>query len=79
MINPVVGDNKTEAGIIIPQAALPPLQRALVIKVGGGVHKESVPVKAGDMVLFPRGAGQEFKFEETTYRLIRSTDLSAII
>jgi len=79
MVNPEKESNRDESGIIIPEAAMPPLQRALVIKVGGGVHKEKMPVKPGDMILFPRGAGQKFKFQEATYRMIKSSDAIAII
>lgn len=79
MINPEKESNRTDQGVIIPDAAMPPLQRALIIKVGGGIHKDSMPVKAGDMILFPRGAGAEFKFQETTYRMIKGSDAIAII
>jgi len=79
MINPEKESHRTKGGVIIPDAALPPLQRALVIKVGDGIHKDDMPVKAGDMILFPRGSGQPFEFQEAIYRMIKGSDAIAII
>lgn len=79
LINPVVGDGKTHSGIKIPEAAMPPIQKALVVKVGPGVDDKRPCVKAGDTIIMSRGVGVEVEFGDAKYRIIKDSDVLAIV
>lgn len=79
MVNPAVDDMKDQGGILIPEEALPPIQRAVVIKTGRGVGDAKPIVKAGDTIIMPRGIGSEVAFGDANYRIIKELDVLAIV
>jgi len=75
---------KTEGGIILPEAAKEKPQEAQVIAVGSGKTlangKVVAPeVKVGDKVLFGKYSGNEIKVEDKEYLIMDSDDVLAII
>ena len=77
-------EQKSSAGIIIPDTAKEKPQRGSVIAVGEGKKDDSgkriaLDVKVGDEVLFGKYAGTEVKIENEEYLIMHETDLLGVI
>lgn len=77
-------EQKTAGGIIIPDTAKEKPQQGKVTAVGRGRILEDgkvVPlvVKAGDLVLFSKYAGNEIKIDGEEHLIMREDDILAII
>ena len=71
-------------GIIVPDSAKEKPQQGQVIAAGNGTSKDDgqrVPldVKAGDLILFGKYAGQEIKLEGKEFLIMREDDVLAVI
>ena len=71
-------------GIIIPDTAKEKPQQGKVIAAGNGKLKDDgtrVPldVKAGDLILFGKYAGQEIKLEGEEYLIMKEDDVLAVV
>ncbi len=71
-------------GIIIPDSAKEKPQQGKVIAVGKGkIEKDGkvtpLDVKAGDIVLFGKYAGQETKLDGEDYLIMREEDILGVI
>lgn len=73
----------TASGIVLPNKAQEKPQKAKVVAVGkGGVidGKEIVmAVKEGDIVLYSKYAGSEFKLDGEDFIIMRQSDILAIV
>lgn len=76
-------EEKTKSGFILPTSAQEKQQTAKVVAVGpGGVidGKEiTMQVKVGDVVLYSKYAGSEFKVDGKEFTIIRQSDILAIV
>ncbi len=77
-------EEKTESGIIIPDAAKEkPMQGEIIATGEGRVSDDGkvipLKVKAGDKVLFSKYAGTEVKIKGEEYLIMREDDIMAII
>ncbi len=83
VIKAVEEKQTTESGIVLPGSAKEKPQMAEVIAVGpGGVidGKEVVmQVKVGDVVLYSKYAGSDFKIDGEELTVLRQSDLLAIV
>ncbi len=74
---------KTQSGFYLPTASQEKQQMAKIIAVGpGGVvdGKEIVmQVKEGDVILYSKYAGSEFKVDGKELTIIRQSDILAIV
>lgn len=74
---------KTASGIVLPGTAKEKPQMAEVTAVGpGGVidGKEiKMQVKPGDVILYSKYAGSEFKIDDENVTIIRQSDVLAIV
>ncbi len=75
-------ETTTSGGIVLPDSAKNKPQRGTVVSVGEGYVKRdgskvALTVKAGDSVLFTSYAGEEIKFGEDEYLLLRESDILA--
>ena len=81
----VLEDDKKEnsTGIILPELAKekPNIAKVVVCGNGGKIDGEQteIIVKVGNKVLFNKYATSEFKFENTTYLIIKQSDILAIL
>ena len=71
-------------GIIIPDSAKEKPQQGKVIAVGNGKTNDdgtrvSLDVKAGDLILFGKYAGQEIKLEGKEYLIMKEDDVLAVV
>ena len=79
IIEPAAAETKTVSGIIIPDTAQEKPQRGTVIAVGPGKKDEPMTVTVGDVVLYGKYSGTEFKYEVGDYLIMREADIMAIV
>ena len=79
LINPAKAEEKTVAGIIIPDTAKEKPLKGEVVAVGEGTKDEKMVLKAGDTVLFSKYAGTEIEVGEEKYLIMRQSDVLAIL
>ena len=76
-------EEKTKSGFILPSASQEKQQMAKIIAVGpGGIidGKEIVmQVKEGDVVLYAKYSGSEFKVDGKDFTIIRQSDILAVV
>lgn len=79
LINPVPAEERTVAGIIIPDSAKEKPLKGTVIATGNGTKDEEMVVKAGDTVLYGKYAGTEVELDGEKYLIMRQSDILAIV
>ena len=79
LIEPAAAEEKTAAGIIIPDTAKEKPQKGTVVAVGTGKKDEPMTVKVGDSVLYGKYAGTELTIGGTNYLIMRESDIVAIV
>ena len=79
LIQPNPAEEKTAAGLIIPDTAKEKPLAGKVVAVGPGASEVKMEVKVGDQVLYGKYAGTEVTVEGETYLIMRQSDIFAII
>ena len=79
LIQPNPAEEKTAAGLIIPDTAKEKPLAGKVVAVGPGTSEVKMEVKGGDQVLYGKYAGTEVTVEGETYLIMRQSDIFAII
>jgi chaperonin GroES len=79
LVEPAAAEEKTAAGIIIPDTAKEKPQKGKVVAVGTGKKDEPMTVKVGDEVLYGKYAGTEITIDGETYMIMRESDIVAIV
>ncbi len=76
-------EETTKSGFILPSASQEKQQTATVVAVGpGGIidGKEiAMQVKVGDLVLYAKYSGSDFKVDGKEFTIIRQSDILAIV
>lgn len=75
-------DEKTEGGIVLPDAAKEKPQRGKVIAVGNGKRLDNgqrapLTLKNNDRVIFGKYSGTEVKFQGKEFKILRESDVLA--
>jgi len=82
LIRPVESEDRTEGGIVLPDAAKEKPQKGIVEAVGkgklgkGGQRVES-SLKKGDTVLFGKYAGTDIKIEGKEFKIMKESEVLA--
>lgn len=80
LIEPMVKEDKTVSGIILPETAdKEKPEQGKVIAVGPGRPNRPISVKKGDIVLFAKYSPTEIKIDKKEYLIAREDDILAII
>jgi chaperonin GroES len=84
LIEPVEAEERTPAGIVLPDAAKQRPQQGKVLATGIGKLQDNgerlpMSVKKGDIVLFPRYAGTEIKIDGKKYLIMSENEVLAIL
>lgn len=79
VVKPAPAEEKTKGGIIIPDTAKEKPQRGEVIAVGPGKEGKALTVKAGDIVLYGKYAGQELSHNGFDYLIMREDDILVVL
>lgn len=77
-------EEKTDGGIILPDAAKEKPQRGKVLAIGDGKigddgSRQKLQVKKGDVVVFTSYAGEELKVDGKEVLLMHEEDILAIL
>ena len=78
------GEEKTKAGIIIPDTAKEKPQEGEVVAVGPGGRDEAgklipIDLKAGDRVLFGKWSGTEVKIDGEELLIMKESDVMGVL
>lgn len=84
VVLPDTADTKTESGIYLPEGAQEKPQTGKVIAAGPGKltdtgERGKLSVKKGDTVLFGKYAGSEVDIDGVEHKIMRESELLAII
>lgn len=83
VIEAVESTEKTAGGIVLPGTAQEKPQMAKVIAVGpGGLidgKDVTMQIKIGDIILYNKYAGSEFKLENREVTILKQSDVLAIV
>jgi len=84
VIRRLEGEEKTKAGIIIPDTAKEKPQEGEVVAVGPGARDEAgklipIDLKAGDRVLFGKWSGTEVKIEGEELLIMKESDVMGVL
>ena len=79
LIEPAAAETKTASGIFIPDTAKEKPQKGTVVAVGNGKKDYTMTVKVGDVVLYGKYSGTEFKYEGKDYLIMKEEDIFAIV
>ncbi len=82
LVKPVSGEEKTAGGIIVPDTAKEKPMRGEIVAVGPGKIAEDgkrspMDVKKGDVVLYGKYSGTEFKLDDEEYLIMNQDDILA--
>lgn len=77
-------EEKTEGGIVLPDAAKEKPQRGKVVAVGNGKlldngERLALTLKEGDRILFGKYSGTEVKYDGKEYKILKESDVLAKI
>ena len=84
VISRLEGEQKTKAGIIIPDTAQEKPQEGEVVAVGPGARDEAgklipIDLKAGDRVLFGKWSGTEVKIDGEELIIMKESDVMGVL
>ncbi|MBK5199280.1 MAG: co-chaperone GroES [Methyloceanibacter sp.] len=84
VIRRLEGEEKTRAGIIIPDTAKEKPQEGEVVAVGPGARDEAgklipIDLKAGDRVLFGKWSGTEVKIDGEELLIMKESDVMGVL
>jgi chaperonin GroES len=84
VVRRIEAEEKTKAGIIIPDTAKEKPQEGEIIAVGPGARDESgtlipIDVKAGDRVLFGKWSGTEVRLDGQDLLIMKESDIMGVI
>ena len=79
LVKPAAAEEKTVAGIIIPDTAKEKPLKGEVLAVGNGTKDEEMVLKVGDTVLYGKYAGNEVELDGEKYFIMRQSDVLAVL
>lgn len=84
LIKPLAAETKTTSGIYLPENVKEKPQIGEIVAVGAGGYDENgklvaMVVKVGQKVLFKKWGGDEYKVGTEEWKLVRQTDILAIV
>lgn len=79
VLKPLVAEETTKSGIVLPGTEKEKPQQAEVVAVGPGTEKVKMEVKEGDKVIYSKYAGNEVKLEDEEYIIVKQNDILAIV
>jgi chaperonin GroES len=84
VIKPLVREETTKSGIVLPDTAKEKPQEGEVLAVGPGRvldngQRVQVELKQGDKVLYAKYAGTEFKLEDDELLILAERDILALL
>ena len=78
LVKPAPAEEKI-GGIIIPDTAKEKPLRGEIVATGKGTKDEVMELKAGDVVLYGKYAGNEIEVEGEKFLMMRQSDVLAVV
>ena len=75
LVEPASAEEKTAAGIIIPDTAKEKPQKGKIIAIGNGTKENKITVKVGDQVLYGKYSGTELNINGVDYLIMKESDI----
>ena len=79
LVKPAAAEEKTVAGIIIPDTAKEKPLKGEVLAVGNGTKDEEMVLKVGDTVLYGKYSGNEVELDGEKYLIMRQSGVLAVL
>src|SRR5258708_6057962 len=84
LVKPLEAEEKTASGILLPETAKEKPQMGIVMAVGDGEmtpkgELKPMVVKVGDTVMYTKWGGNEVKVGNEEWKLVKQTDILAIV
>ena len=79
VLKPLVAEETTKSGIVLPGTEKEKPQQAEVVAVGPGTEKVKMEVKEGDKVIYSKYAGTEVKADDENFIIVSQSDVLAVI
>ncbi len=84
VVKPAGREEMTKSGLVLPDTAKEKPQRGTIVAAGPGRRDEDgdrieLDVKVGDVVLFAKYAGTEFKLDDEDLLILAEKDILAVI
>ena len=84
VVEPIEREATTRGGIILPDTAKEKPQEGKVLAVGPGKYNDqgtrnTIDIKVGDVVLYPKYGGTEYTLETKELMILRESDILGII
>jgi chaperonin GroES len=79
VLKPLVAEETTKSGIVLPGTEKEKPQQAEVVAVGPGTEEVKMEVKEGDKVIYSKYSGTEVKADEENLIIVSQKDILAII
>jgi len=82
VVKPIEAEEKTKAGIYLPDTAKEKPQEGEVVAVGPGRLSDdgkriAMDIKVGDIVIYAKYGGTEIKVDDEEYMILRESDILA--
>ncbi len=77
LVRVLAEESVTKSGIFLPDTAKEKPQRGEVVAIGDDA--ETIKVKVGDRVLYPKYTGTEIRLDNEDHLIIDSSDLLAVL
>ena len=82
VVKPIEAEEKTKAGIYLPDTAKEKPQEGEVVAVGPGRTSDdgkriAMDIKVGDIVVYTKYGGTEIKVDDEEYMMLRESDILA--
>jgi len=78
LVTPAGEEEKTASGIIIPDTAKEKPRRGTIVAVGNDEDLQEL-VKAGDVILYGKYAGDELQYDGKDYLILNRADILATV
>ncbi len=84
VVKPIEEEDKTPGGIILPDTAKEKPMKGEIVAVGDGKRDDSgerikLDVKNGDVVIYGKYSGTDFRMDDTDFLILRESDILAIV
>jgi chaperonin GroES len=84
VVRPMEAEEVTAGGIVLPDTAKEKPQKGTVVAVGPGKlldsgKRQAPAVKKGDVVLYGKYAGSDYKLDGEEYKILHESDLLGIV
>ena len=84
VVKPIEREEVTKSGIVLPDTAKEKPQEGKVIAVGPGKLSDDgkrlpMDIKVGDIVLYPRYGGVEYKLDDEEVEIFHQSDILGVI